>query len=262
MTQAPPFLGGTDRGLLEARKAAAARLVGGGGGGVLARIAEASEGYALVHHASEIARHCQLLTPCPGRAEVRVVVTPGRTAGEWHVDAAGRDRPGLLAAITGVLAGAGLDVSQAVVATWDDGAALQALVVRSPTAPDPAGLQSSYGAALRRRSDWSGVADAGIHFDDRASPLYTACEVRATDRPGLLHDITSAMAAAGIDIHAARATTVAGTATDFFDLTDGSGRKLDTALKAAVHRAVRSGPAPAQPARRDWRRRAAPGRRR
>lgn len=249
MTQASALLAPTDRSLLQARKDAAGRLVGSRAA-VLARIAEAPEGYAMVHHASEIARHCLLLTPRPGRAEVRVVVTPGRDTGEWHVDGAGRDRPGLLAAITGVLTGDGLDVTQAVVATWDDGAALQALVVRSPAAPDPAGLQRRFEEALRRPSTWSPVADAGIRFDDGASPLYTACEVRATDRPGLLHDITSGMAAVGVDIHAARATTVAGTATDHFDLTDGSGRKLGTPLKAAVHRALRTGPEAAPPARR------------
>lgn len=248
MTHESALLDPDARRRLHARKDAAAR-VAGSGAALLARIAAAPEGYALVHHASDIARHGRLLTPRPGRAEVRVVVTPGREAAEWHVDAAGRDRPGLLAAITGVLTGEGMDVTQAVVATWDDGAALQALVVRSATAPDPARLQVRFAAALRGPAGWSGVADAGIRFDDGASPVFTACQVRATDRPGLLHDITSGMAAVGVDIHAARATTVAGTAMDHFDLTDGSGRKLDTALKAAVHRALRTGPA-AEPSRR------------
>ena len=94
MTPASVLLDPDDRRLLHARKDAAAALVGNTAA-VLARIAEAPEGYALVHHASEIARHGQLLTPRPGRAEVRVVVTPGRRAGEWHIDGAGRDRPGL-----------------------------------------------------------------------------------------------------------------------------------------------------------------------
>ena len=248
MISASALLDSDHRRLLHARRDAAGRLAGGGAA-VLARIAEAPEGYALVHHASEIARHCQLLTPRPGRGEVRVVVTPGREAGEWHVEGAARDRPGLLAAITGALARERLDVAQAVVATWDDGAALQAVVVRSATAPDPTRLQSRFEEALRRPTSWSGVTDAGIRFDDDVSPLYTACEVRALDRPGLLHDITAGMAAVGVDIHAARATTVSGTATDHFDLADGSGRKLDAALKAAVHRALRTGPAGARPDR-------------
>ena len=64
-------------------------------------------------------------------------------------------------------------------------------------------------------------------FDHTASPLYTACQVQAVDKPGLLHAIATAMAAAEVDIHAARVTTVDGTAVDHFDLSDRAGHKLD-----------------------------------
>ena len=245
----PGLLDRADRELLRARKRAAALLVGEDGPAA-SRVDAAPDPYALVHHVSEMARHCQLLTPLPGRGEVRVIVTPGRAAGEWHVDVAGRDRPGLLAAFTGVLAAGAFDVTQAVVATWDDGAALQALVLRSTTAPDPADLQSRFRESLARPPAWSRVVDAEIVFDDSASPLYTACRVRAPDRPGLLHDLASGMSAAGVDIHSARATTVAGAATDHFDLTDGAGAKLDAARKSAVLEAVRTGAADAGPRRR------------
>ena len=63
--------------------------------------------------------------------------------------------------------------------------------------------------------------------------------MRAADRPGLLHDVATAIASVAIDVHAARVTTVDGVAHDRFDLSDPFGRKLSPALQAAVrHRIV------------------------
>lgn len=209
------------------------------------RMADAPPGYLEVHGPSDIARHCELLSSVPAPGEVRAVVTPGRAAGQWHLDVAALDRPGLLAAFTGVLTIWGVDVSQAVLATWDDGAALEAFVVRSAVPPDTAALQTAFAAALDRPLWSPPVPDASITFDREASPLYTACEVRAVDRPGLLHAVAVAIATAGADVHAAGITTIDGVACDRFDLSDGHGAKLDAALEAAVRRHIVTGvPAP------------------
>lgn len=198
------------------------------------RIADAPPGYVLVHDSTDIVRHCELLSPLPDPSEVRVVATPGRAPGEWHLDVATRDRPGLLAAFTGVLAAAGIDVLQAVLATWDDGAALEAFVVRSSVAPDeaalPRALVTSLGAPLQAEP----VTDATIAFDDRGPALYTRCDIRAADRPGLLHALAVAIATAGVDVHAARVTTANGMAHDVFDLSDPAGRKLGVDLERAI----------------------------
>lgn len=216
------------------RRAAASRMVGSTGE-VAARVGTAPPGYVLAHNSSDIVRHCELLSPVPAVGEARVVLTPGRVASEWHLDVASRDRPGLLAAFTGVLAASGIDVVQAVVATWDDGAALEAFVVRSPESPDASFLQDALETSLGEPLTNDPVAGAEVTFDDSASALYTRCDVRAADRHGLLHDVATAIVTAGADIHAAAVSTVDGMALDRFDLSDQAGNKLDPELMEAIH---------------------------
>lgn len=225
-------LGDDHRGAVERRRAAGIRLVGGSTEAAQ-RIADAPPGYVLVHDSGDIARHCELLSPLPDPSEVRVVATPGRVSGEWHLDVATRDRPGLLAAFTGVLSAAAIDVVQAVLATWEDGGALQAFVVRSD-APDEEALQRALAAALHIPLRAQPVADATLAFDDHASPLYTRCDIRAPDRPGLLHALAVAIATAGADVHAARVATADGVAHDVFDLSDPTGRKLGTDMQEVI----------------------------
>lgn len=223
-----------------ARRSAAARLVDPSGA-VAARIAAAPAAYLLVHRAGDIVRHCELLTPVPSPWEVRVAVTPGGHAGEWRLDIASRDRPGLLASFSGVLAAHALDVAQAVVATWHDGAALETFVVRSAGMPDCVALEDSLQASLAGGLTSPPIPDAEVTFDDASSLTYTACQVRAEDRPGLLHAVAVAIAVAGGDVHAASVTTTGGVAHDRFDLSDRNGRKLEAAAQLAIRAAVLAG---------------------
>ena len=204
------------------------------------RIAEAPDGYLLVHGSGDIARHAALLSPPPDADDVRVVVTPAREPGHWHVDVVAHDRPGLLASFTGALAESRIDVVQAVLATWDDGAALEAFLVRSPVPPSGPDLQDTFRAALARPLSSSAVAGAVVTFD-HASDAYSGCEVRARDRTGLLSAIAVAFAAAGADVHAARVETVAGEVRDRFDLTDGAGGLLDADHERAIRDHLASG---------------------
>jgi [protein-PII] uridylyltransferase len=206
------------------------------------RIATAEPGYLLAHSSSDIVRHCELLESLPAPGVVRVAATPGRNAGEWNLDVVTRDRVGLLAAFTGVLADAGVDVARAVLATWDDGGALQALVVRSGE-PDVGDLQHAFEASLAEPWTSPAVPDAHVTFGHDASPLYTTCDVTTADRPGLLHALAVAIAAAGADIHAACVTTRNGTARDRFDLS-AAGRKLEPTREAAIRAGIRGGIAP------------------
>ncbi len=204
-------------------------------------ITTAPPGYLLAHESGDIARHCQLLSPLPSPGEVRVVVTPGRSSAEWHLDVASRDRPGFLAAFTGVLSDRYFDVAQAVIATWDDGTALEAFVIRSTTTPDAGSIQSAFEASLHEPLSSSPMFDARVTFDHEASPLYSRCDVRATDRVGLLHSVAVAIAAAGASVHAASVTTADGLALDRFDLSSQDGGKLDTSLEEAIEANVRNG---------------------
>ncbi|HEX9529869.1 MAG TPA: hypothetical protein VF954_01930, partial [Acidimicrobiales bacterium] len=146
-----------------------------------------------------------------------------------------------LAAFSGVLADVGIEVAQAVLATWDDGAALQAFVVRAVPAPDGRELQARFEASLGRPLCSPPVGDAEVSFDGAPSPLYTPCRVRAADRPGLLHSIAVAIAVAGGDVHAARVVTAGGMARDDFDVSDRDGHKLVAADRAAIRAAIIEG---------------------
>ena len=229
--------------MVERRRTAALRIVGDRPK-LADRIATAPAGYVAAHGSSDIVRHCSLLSPLPSQREARAVVTPGRVQGEWHLDVASRDQVGLLAAFTGVLSSSGIDVAQAVLATWDDGAALQAFIVRATPAPDAHALERAFEASLRVPLSSPPVDQAHVTFDDEASDLYTRCDVRAPDQPGLLHAFAAAIAAAGADVHAARVATVDGRAHDVFDLSDRTGAKLASTTRDAIRHFLRDGVVP------------------
>ena len=236
----PVALSREHRAEIDARRVGALRHVAPNSA-VARRIATAPPSYLLAHTGSDIARQCELLAPSPAPGAVRVAVTPGRTPGTWHLDIGTRDRAGLLACFTGVLVGAAIDVVQAVVATWADGGALQALVVRGDTAPDPVVLQRGFAAALERPLTSFPTDGVEIGFDQTMSPVFTACEVTAPDHPGLLHAVATALAATGTDIHAASVATVDGVARDRFDLTDRDGRKIDADRQRQIRDTLRVG---------------------
>jgi [protein-PII] uridylyltransferase len=162
---------------------------------------------------------------------------------EWRVEVASRDRPGLLATVSGVLSDSGLSVQDAVVSTWADGGALESFRVlpTKRTPPDADALTAAIVEAFDRPLDAPPTPGAEVVFDDDASPWYTLCEVRCVDRPGLLHAITAAFASAGVDVHSARVRTVEGQAADRFEVTDRNGRKLGEPAKRAVIEAVSGG---------------------
>ena len=182
-----------------------------------------------------------------GRVRVTAIPVPSddgdRPDGRWRYEVASRDRFGLLADVTGVLAGFGLGVENATVATWPDGGALESFEVQAQRddLPETWMLEEAIAGALEHDLSSEPNPDARVAFDDDASPWYTLCEVRSPDLPGLLHAITVAFADAGVDVHSARVSTVGGEAIDTFEVTDRNGRKLDGDRQTAVARAVHDG---------------------
>jgi Kef-type K+ transport system membrane component KefB len=262
-----PSLTGLDaRNLVERRRAEAVRLAGADEA-VADRIHHAPRAYLLTQEAADVARQAALLEPLPSRNRARVAVMslealPGSAPGsanEWRVEVAVRDRPALLATVSGVLADLGLDVLDAVIATWDDGGALESFRVRGARfdpahlddeqiartrPPEPERLEEAIISAFDRPLTSPPNPDAVVIFDDAASPWHTLCEVRSPDRRGLLHMITVGLASAGADVHAARLVTADGKAVDRFELTDRTGRKLDGDVKDAIVVAVTGGVSP------------------
>jgi Na+:H+ antiporter len=254
MLEQPSLTGLEARNLVEQRRSEAMRLVSDPA--QQKRVEQAPRAYLLSQSADAVARQVRLLDRVPGRNEVRVALYSFEDD-EWELDVASRDRPALLAHVTGVLLAYGLDVYNSVIATWGDGIALESFKVRraeidlsAPIGPDhlqpmeppdperlEAAISSSFGGPLGAEPN----PEAEVSFDDEGSPWYTLCEVRSIDRPGLLHTITVGVAAAGASVHSARVETVDAFAMDRFELTDSTGRKLDDETKDAVREAIVGG---------------------
>ncbi|MFZ0158803.1 MAG: ACT domain-containing protein, partial [Kineosporiaceae bacterium] len=167
------------------------------------------------------------------------------------------DRPGLLADIAGTLASFRLAVRSALVRTIPSGRAgapgtavdTWYVDAGSATVPDAATLETS----LRRLADGDRSVldklarrDAGyrpataaigqprVVLLTGASTESTVLEVRAADRPALLHALGSALAERGVDLRSAHVATHAGQAVDVLYLAETDGTLLAPARVAEV----------------------------
>ncbi|MEU4568455.1 [protein-PII] uridylyltransferase [Micromonospora sp. NPDC023956] len=168
------------------------------------------------------------------------------------VAVAAADRRGLLATVAGCLALHRLEVVAADAATVDGRALVTCRVQpRYGLPPDPVALaadlrralagdvsviQRLRGRALAARTD--GAAPRVVWHRDAATDA-VVLELRAADAAGLLHRVTSALDAAGVEVRAARISTLGGDVVDAFYLV-GSGpddetrARLETTVLAAV----------------------------
>jgi len=179
--------------------------------------------------------------------EPHVVVHP--IGGAYRIDVFDRDRLGLFADTAGLLAAYGLIVRTARVRT-QEGIAANQWQVDSPggDAPDGAAIARGLGQlsegdrgplrALERRTASAALVGAGPRPLTRAmvvphaSQDSTVIEIRALDRPGLLHQIGMTFARAGLTVHSAHIATYAGQTLDTFYVSEFGGRTLSPARVA------------------------------
>ncbi|MBT9254348.1 [protein-PII] uridylyltransferase [Phycicoccus sp. MAQZ13P-2] len=183
--------------------------------------------------------------------EPRVTVVSG--GGSHRLDIVDLDRVGLFADTAGLLAAEGHTVRTAILRTVD-GIAIDEWHVESPSGavPDPerivrglarlgrgdrAPLQTldRRRAHLPRPSRESGIGSPGqarALVVPGASTEATVLEVRAQDRPGLLHELGAALAGAGMSVRSAHIATYAGQTLDTFYLTGADGLPLPPARVA------------------------------
>ncbi|MGY1844290.1 [protein-PII] uridylyltransferase [Modestobacter sp. SYSU DS0875] len=165
------------------------------------------------------------------------------------------DRPGLLSLCAGVLALNQLDVRAARVSV-EGGHATQVFAVRPRfgRAPVPEILADGVRAALegtlplaerlrQRERDYSQdrapVRPPRVSwFDAEATGVTGLVEVRATDRAGLLHRLTAALAGEGLDVSSATIETLGADAVDAFYVADPSGTPIDAGQRERVERAL------------------------
>jgi [protein-PII] uridylyltransferase len=164
------------------------------------------------------------------------------------------DRAGLFADIAGVLAASRLSVKSALVRTVPAGGrdvAVDTWWVASPTGdlPSPATVETDLRrladgdrSVLERlaRRDAGYRAPSGTQARPRvvllpgASAEATVLEVRAADRPGLLHAIGSALASVRVDLRSAHVATHAGQAVDVLYVSEPGGGALSPPRVAAT----------------------------
>lgn len=156
-----------------------------------------------------------------------------------------RDRPGLIALLTGILASRHINIHTASVFTWQGGLAVDVFEVSPPWPDYDAWDQIAviFKRIIGQETDLAGVLaetrplisqrhkmDAGtppsIVFDNDSSDFFTLIEVYAEDRIGLLHAITEVLHAQGLNIHRAIISNKADLAADIFYVVNADGEKI------------------------------------
>ncbi|HTY71956.1 MAG TPA: [protein-PII] uridylyltransferase [Actinomycetes bacterium] len=176
-----------------------------------------------------------------------------------EVTVAAPDRLGLLATVAGVLSLHRLAVRSAT-ATSEGSMAVQVWTVLPEfgSAPDARALREDVRRALEGRLDVAdrlrrreesypdqghrlgrAVPPARVDVVPGASESATVIEVRAHDRPGLLHRIGASLAAAGVNVLSARVSTLGSDAVDVFYVVGSDGRPLGPEQAREVALAVR-----------------------
>ncbi len=182
-------------------------------------------------------------------ADGRPRVAVGRLEEMHAVTVVAVDRAGLLADIAGVLASFRLTVKSALVRTVPAAGAAGVQVAVDSWWVDSGGGEVASPATLETALRRLGDGDRGVlqrlHRRDAgyrapsgapgrprvvllpgASADATVLEVRAADRPGLLHAIGSALAGVGVDLRSAHVATHAGQAVDVLYVAEPGGGAL------------------------------------
>jgi [protein-PII] uridylyltransferase len=192
----------------------------------------------------------------PGRTEPVTVGVEDVLDGQ-QITFGAPDRPGLFSLCAGVLALNQLDVRAARVNVSGAHATLVfAVRPRFGRPPVPEILADSVHAALegtlpvaerlqQRERDYS--QDGGTAapprvswFDSEATGSASLVEVRATDRAGLLHRLTAALADAGLSISSATVETLGADAVDAFYVCDASGDPIGAEQRARAEQGLKA----------------------
>ena len=183
-----------------------------------------------------------------------------------------RDRPGLFAMLSGVLAAHGMNILAARIATSRDDVALDAFRIsheEGDVAPDAERWERAERSLRRvlageanveelvRRSERPSILQrrrrrvpTTVEIDNEVSREYTVLDVFAEDRVGLLFTITNTLYHLWLEIHLAKITTMVDQVLDVFYVTDHEGRKIEdpARLETIRHELVQALESEAPPA--------------
>ncbi|NNM57840.1 [protein-PII] uridylyltransferase [Acidocella sp.] len=211
--------------------------------------------YWLGFDPESIERHARMIRDAKHRdapLTVHAEPLPARAVTEVVVYTA--DHAGLFSRIAGALAIAGASIVDARIHTLTDGMALDTFWIQDANggpydAPHRLArlsslIEQALSGRLRLASEIRKATRSliparmrAIHVpprvvvDNRASNRHTVVEVNGRDRPGLLHDVTSAISAQGLQIASAHVTTYGVRAVDVFYVKDVFGMKVENERK-------------------------------
>ena len=176
------------------------------------------------------------------------------------------DHPGLFAAIAGAMALSGASVVDAKIMTLTNGMALDTFWIQDATGHAYAvkdrlkrlrkRVEDSLSGRLHPARELATAQEKQtpgrtvvfkvpprVLIDNKASRRLTVIEINGRDRPGLLHDLTAALTASGLQISSAHISTYGARVVDVFYVKDIFGLKIDQdekldALRARLLEAV------------------------
>ena len=235
----PELLDGVDDSLADMRRRQTKELTTDAA--LIDRITHAPTTYVLAHEPAMLLEHARLIEPAPHGRKVRVTVEPTRTAGQYMVNVACRNRRGLLARLAGAFADAGYSVVSASLATWPDESVLDSFIVAADAPPAPSEISDLLSRSLRGRLRPRRIAGEAprIALDNSIHPWHSVLRVSGPDRIGLLAAISFALSETGVVVHHAVIQTREGTVDDEFEISDRVGRKLPDAAAGRIDRVLR-----------------------
>ncbi len=205
------------------------------------------ESYLFNHSPADMERHLRLMKSARGRSATDVLHHEKEGYDEFIYW--GKDRRKLFCTLCGAMSANGLNILGARAAGSSDGMVLDILYVNKlgKSAADSPQLwvkiESDIKDALSGAMDLDGVlkkrkksavfdkavpaSSPQVAFDNASSDKATIVELFADDKPGLLYEITRAIAETGVSINYAKISTRAAQVFDIFYVTGRGGRKIE-----------------------------------
>lgn len=220
-----------------------------------AHIASMSRAYLLAFSPEELIRHFALMSRVSSDGGAVSHALPGAEPGEVTYTVATRDRIGLFATVSGVLALNGVNILTAQGFASSGGIAVEVFRCLSDDRPRFDQVDADLDRALQgrlalevrlaeRRAAYERAPKARRRAPeiiiDNSGDFATVVEVHARDRIGLLYDITRTLADLSVDITFAKIATYGEDVVDVFSIKDLDGQKIvDPHHLEEIRRALR-----------------------
>ncbi|MEN8181588.1 MAG: [protein-PII] uridylyltransferase [Myxococcota bacterium] len=208
--------------------------------------------YFVGHTPQEVARHALLVSAYTVERAVAISMREF-SDGVTELIVCTRDVPGLYAKVAGTLTSRGLNILGSSVYTSRSGLALEVYRISTPRGGegerrlawkefeqalyDVLAGRRDVAEAIRRRLRPVGgprpprARPPKVRINNDESDFYTIVDITANDRMGLLYDLTSTLAAHGLEIYISKATTILDQVADTFYLKNRHRKKLTTAAR-------------------------------